>query len=74
MKMSKGLMLKKDWINILNMSNNFATSNSQVFNPYYQQSECAYQDFQHALNVFVNSDEYKENIVKSISKLEKIKG
>lgn len=64
---------KMIWLNSLNMSNNFATSNPQLPNPYYQQSVDGYNGFKYALNVFVNSDAYKANIVNIISKLKNLK-
>lgn len=36
----------------------------QNFNPYYQPYFEGQRDFQYALNVFGNSEEYKDNIVK----------
>lgn len=65
---------KMDYINWYDSYNNFFKMNPpQAFNPYYQQYVEGQNAFQYSLNVFVNSEEYKENIVKIISKLEKIK-
>lgn len=65
---------KMDYINWYVSYNNFSKMNlPQAFNPYYQQYVEGQNAFQYSLNVFVNSEEYKENIVKIISKLEKIK-
>lgn len=65
---------KMDYINWYVSYNNFFKMNPpQSFNPYYQQYIDGQNAFLHALNVFVNSEEYKENIVRIISKLEKLK-
>ncbi|MCM1101252.1 MAG: hypothetical protein NC398_07690 [Acetatifactor muris] len=65
---------KMNYINLRYSYNNFSNMNPpQILNPYYQQFIEMQNAFTYALNVFVNSEEYKENIVKIISKLEKIK-
>lgn len=64
---------KMSFLNIYGMSDNFAKINPNFSNPYYQKCEENRLAFQYALNAFVNGEEYKENIVKIISKLEEIK-
>lgn len=65
---------KMNYISWYNLYSNFSKANPpQTFNPYYQQYVEAQNAFQYTLNVFVNSEEYKDNIVKIISKLDKIK-
>jgi len=62
-------------IELYNSYNSFSKGNPpQMYNPYCQQYLEGQNAFQYALNVFVNSEEYKENIVRIISKLERIKG
>lgn len=64
---------KMNFLNSYGMSDDYAKMNPNFLNPYYQKCEENRRAFQQALNVFVNSEEYKENIVKIISKLEKVK-
>lgn len=65
---------KMNYINWYNLYDNFLKMNPpQIFNPYCQPYLEGQTSFLHALNVFVNSEEYKENIVKIISKLDDIK-
>ncbi len=66
---------KMDYISLYISYNNFMKANApQIFNPYCQPYLEAQNAFQYAINVFVNSEEYKENIIKIISKLEKLIG
>lgn len=65
---------KMNYINWYNSYDNFSKMNPpQVFNPYCQPYLEGQNAFRYALNVFVNSEEYKNNIVNIISKLEKMK-
>lgn len=66
---------KLNYVELYNSYNSFSKVNPpQMYNPYCQQYLEGQNAFQYALNVFVNSEEYKENIVRIISKLERIKG
>lgn len=65
---------KMNYINWYNLYDNFLKTNPpQLFNPYCQPYLEGQTAFLHALNVFVNSEEYKESIVKIILKLEYMK-
>lgn len=70
-KIDKKKMNCISWYNLY--SNFLKTNPPQTINPYYQQYVEAQSAFRYALNVFVNSEEYKDNIVKIISKLKKLK-
>lgn len=64
---------KMYFFHIRDFYNNYPISNNPAINPYEQQYREGYNDFEHTLNVFVNGDDYKANIVDIISKLKKLK-
>jgi len=65
---------KMNYLNYYNLyTSSLKVSSPTVFNPYYQQYVDGQNAFQYELNDFVNSEDYKENVVKIISKLEEIK-